>query len=199
MYDCKVIVMDIFSNDETGMFKALNVSQDKTHSAHSRKSADLDVPDYLEKKAVILWPHMCDEESWTKLETAVIPKVLQSSLLIAQTMSLLQDEIHTQASTLFGLVTQRKKRIGTFSRRTLLSIKLVQEKKHLSGQTLNCREEEEKEGLYSLLESVRARLRNLRKKENKRNVGKLRKHSGTRREILSKLERTFLIPNAIPI
>ena len=58
-----------------------------------------------------------------------MPKVFQSSLPIAQTMSLLQDEIHTQASTLFGLVTQRKKRIGTFSRRTLLSIKLVQEKK----------------------------------------------------------------------
>ena len=96
-----------------------------------------------------------------------MPKVLQSSLPIAQTMSLLQDEIHTQASTLFGLVTQRKKRIGTFSRRTLLSIKLVQEKTHLSGQILNCHEEE-KEGLYSLLESVRVRLRNLRKKENKR-------------------------------
>ena len=32
---------------------------------------------------------------------------------------------------------------------------------------MNCREEE-KEGLYSLLESVRVRLRNLRKKENKR-------------------------------
>ena len=128
MYDCKVIVKDIFSNDETGKYKALNVSQDKTHSAHSRKSADLDVPDYLEKKAAILWPQMCDEEAWTKLETAVMPKVLQSSLPTAQTMSLLQDEIHTQASTLFGLVTQRKKRIGTFSRRTL-SIKLVQEKK----------------------------------------------------------------------
>ena len=78
-------------------------------------------------------------------------------------MSLLQDEIHTQASTLFGLVTQRKKRIGTFSRRTLLSIKLVQGKNHLSAQILNCRKEE-KEGLYSLLESVRVRLRNLRKK-----------------------------------
>ena len=109
MYDSKVIVKDIFSNDETGKFKALNVSQDKTHSAHSRKSADLDVPDYLEKKAAILWPQMCDEEAWTKLETAVMPKVLQSSLPIAQTMSLLQDEIHTKASTLFGLVTQRKK------------------------------------------------------------------------------------------
>ena len=167
MYDCKVIVKDIFANDETGKSKALNVSQDKTHSAHSRKSADLDVPDYLEKKAAILWPQMCDEEAWTKLETAVMPKVLQSSLPIGQTMSLLQDEIHTQASTLFGLVTQRKKRIGTFSRRTLLSIKLVQEKNHLSAQILNCREEE-KEGLYSLLESVRVRLRNLRKKENKR-------------------------------
>ena len=65
---------------------------------------------------------MCDEEAWIKLEIAVMPKVLQSSLPIAQTMSLLQDEIHTQASTLFGLVTQRKKRIGTFSRRALLSI-----------------------------------------------------------------------------
>ena len=49
MYDCKVIVKDIFANDETEKFKALNVSQDKIHSAHSRKSADLDVPDYLEK------------------------------------------------------------------------------------------------------------------------------------------------------
>ena len=86
MYDCKVIVKDIFSNDETGKFKALNVSQDKTHSAHSRKSADLDAPDYLEKKAAILWPQMCDEEAWTKLETAVMPKVLQSSLPIAQSL-----------------------------------------------------------------------------------------------------------------
>ena len=85
------------------------------------------------------------------------------------TTELLQDEIHTQGSTLFGLVTQQKKRIGTFSRRTLLSIKFVQEKNHLSGgQILNFREEE-KEGLHSLLESVRVTLRNLRKKENKRN------------------------------
>ena len=160
----QVIAKDIFTNDETGKSKALNVSQDKTHSAHSRKSADLDdVLDYLEKKAAILWPQMCDEEAWVKLETAVMPKVFQSSLPIAQTMSLLHDEIHTQASTLFGLVTQQKKRIGTFSRRTLLSIKLVQEKSHLSGQILNCREEE-KGGLHSLLESVR----NFRKKENKR-------------------------------
>ena len=43
MHDCKVIVKDIFANDKTGKSKALNVSQDKTHSAHSRKSADLDV------------------------------------------------------------------------------------------------------------------------------------------------------------
>ena len=69
---------------------------------------------------------MCDKEAWAKLDTALMPKVLQSSLPIAQT--LLQDEIHPQASTLFGLVTQWEKRIGTFSRRTLLFIKLVQEK-----------------------------------------------------------------------
>ena len=142
---------------------------------------------------------MCDEEAWAKLETAVMPKVLQSSLPIAQTISLLQDEIHTQASTSFGLATQRKRYVGTFSRRTLISIKLVQEKNHLSGQILNCHEEE-KEGLLSLLESVRVRLRNLRKKENKRKKRwiALRKHSGTGREILSNLERTFLIPNAMP-
>ena len=41
MYDCKVIVKDIFANDETGKSKALNIIQDKTHSAHSRKSAHL--------------------------------------------------------------------------------------------------------------------------------------------------------------
>ena len=71
MHDCKVIVKDIFANDETGKSKALNVSQDKTHSAHSRKSADLDVLDYLEKKAAILWPQMCDEEAWVKLEELI--------------------------------------------------------------------------------------------------------------------------------
>ena len=56
MYDCKVIVKDIFANNEIGKYKALNVSQDKTHSAHSRKSADFDVPDYLEKKAANFSP-----------------------------------------------------------------------------------------------------------------------------------------------
>ena len=96
-----------------------------------------------------------------------MPKVLQSSLPISQTMSLLQDEIYTQASKLFGFVNQQKKRIGTFSRRTLLSIKLVHEKNHLSGQILNC-VDEEKEGLCALLESIKVKLRNLRKGESKR-------------------------------
>ena len=167
VHNCKVIVEDIFANDETGKSKALNGSQDKTHSAHSRKSADLGVLDCLEKKPAILWPQMADEGAWVKLEAAVMPKVLQSSLPISQTMSLLQDEIYSQASKLFGFVNQQKKRIGTFSRRTLLSIKLVHEKNHLSGQILNC-VDEEKEGLCALLESVKLKLRNLRKGESKR-------------------------------
>ena len=128
-FNYKVIVKDIFTNDETGKSKALNVSQDKTHSAHSRKSADLYVLDCLEKKAVILWPKMCDDEAWATYEGVVMPKVLQSSLSISQTMSLLQDEILIQAATLFCVCTQRVRHIGSYNRRTLLSIKLV----NLSG------------------------------------------------------------------
>ena len=81
MYDFKVIVKDIVANDESGKSKALNVSQDKIHVAHSRQSADLDVLDHLEKKAAILWPQMCYEEALTKLYIAVMPKVLKCSLL----------------------------------------------------------------------------------------------------------------------
>ena len=49
----------------------------------------------------------------------------------------------------------------------LLSYQTCPGKNIFSGQILNCREEE-MEGLYSLLESVKVRLRNLRKTENKR-------------------------------
>ena len=97
-----------------------------------------------------------------------MPKVLQSSLPIARTMSLLQDEIHTQASTLFGPCHSTEKAYRYVQQKNIIIYQTWSKKKnHLSGQILNCREEE-KEGLYSLLESVRVRLRNLRKKENKR-------------------------------
>ena len=52
---------------------------------------------------------------------------------------------------------------GKRNRKTIYST-CRRKKKHLSGQILNSREEE-KEGLHSLLESARVRLRNLRKKE----------------------------------
>ena len=97
------------------------------------------VLDYLEKKAAILWPQMCDEEARAKLETAVMPKVLQSSLPIAQTMSLLNDEIHTPASMLFG---STEKAYRYVQQKNIIAYQTCPRKKHLSGQILNCREEE---------------------------------------------------------
>ena len=76
-------------------------------------------------------------------------------------------EIYSHASSLFGLVTLRNKGIGAVSRRALSSINLVRDKNLLESQLQIC-VEEEKQGLQTLLDSVKMKLRNIRRTESKR-------------------------------
>ena len=93
------------------------------------------------------------------------------------------------------LVTQRKKRIGTFSRRTLLSIKLVQEK---TSFWANIELSRRRKGGFTFSSRIGKGKVKKRNRTKETNVAKLRNHSETGREILSKLERTYLIPNGMP-
>ena len=97
MFDCKVVVEDVFSNREAEKLNTLNIRRGNFHSADSRAHEDLAFLNNMERKDPILWPLMSDEKSWGKLENDVLQVIVPSTFDISGTVALLQDTIYNKA------------------------------------------------------------------------------------------------------
>ena len=102
---------------------------------------------------------------------------LPSNLSIQDKVDCLESSIYNKASDLFGFVPPPKKRLGGKNRRVNISINLVIKKNLLLKELESVADPEKKVELLGLLESVRSRLRSLRKGEHKRKARWKRKQA----------------------
>ena len=102
---------------------------------------------------------------------------LPSDLSIQDKVNCLEDSIYNKASDLFGFVRPPKKRLGGKNCRVNISINLVIKKNLLLKELESVVDPEKKVELLGLLESVRSRLRSLRKGEHKRKARWKRKQA----------------------
>ena len=93
---------------------------------------------------------------------------LPSNLAIQDKVDCLESTIYNKASDLFGFVPPPKKRLGGKNCRVNISINLVIKKNLLLKELESVADREKKVELLGLLESVRSRIRSLRKGEHKR-------------------------------
>ena len=168
-FDCKVVLSDIYSEGLTGKSNLLKVNQDKTHSVLSQRSAEKLFLETLKRKDRIIWPPSSSVNEWTNLDHLVMNELLQlpSNLSIQDKVDCLESSIYNKASDLFGFAPPPKKRLGGKNRPVNISINQVIKKNFLLKELESVVDPEKKVELLNLLESVRSRLRSLRKGEHK--------------------------------
>ena len=87
---------------------------------------------------------------------------------LADTRSLLQESIYTKAANIFGHLQPKRRNLAGQSRRTKLSIQLIQQKKLLLAQIKSVFLPEQQVALTQLLISIKCKIRSLRKAEKSR-------------------------------
>ena len=189
--DCKVVLKDNSFSCGAAKLQMLDPSQDKTHTTDSHHTTESDFLKNLCLKTPIAWGNSIDER-WTQLDDKVSDK-LHMCATLAETVSLLQESIYTEA-TIFGYLQPKKRNLAGQSRRIKLSIQLIQQKNLRLAQIKSASLPEQQAPLTQLLISTKCKIRSLCE------VGKARKHhwliKRAKTEFLTKQERTFLIPNA---
>ena len=78
----------------------LDLNQDKTHTTDSHHTTEIDFLKNLCLKTPIAWGNSIDER-WTQLDDKVSNK-LHMCATLAETVSLLQESIYTEAANIFG-------------------------------------------------------------------------------------------------
>ena len=164
-----MVLSDIYSEGLTGKSNLLKVNQHKTHSVLSQRSAEKLFLETLERKDRIIWPPSSTLNEWTNLDHLVMNELLQlpSNLSVQDKVDCLESSIYNKASDLLGFVPLPKKRLGGKNRCVNISINLVIKKNLLLKELERVADPEKKVELLGLLESVRSRLRSLRKGEHK--------------------------------
>ena len=84
---------------------------------------------------------------------------------LADTISLLEESIYTEAANIFGHLQPKKRNLAGQSRRTKLSIQLIQQKNLLSAQIKSASLPEQQVALTQLLINIKCKIRSLRKAE----------------------------------
>ena len=98
--DCKVVLEDISFACGAAKLQMLDLSQDKIHMTHSHHITESDFLKNLCLKTPIAWGSSTDEQ-WTQLDDKVSDK-LHICATLAETVSLLQESIYTEAANIFG-------------------------------------------------------------------------------------------------
>ena len=124
--DCKVVLEDISFSSGAANLQMLNLSQDNTHMTDSHHTTESDFLKNLCLKTPIAWGNSIDER-WTQLDDKVSNK-LHMCATLAETVSLLQESIYIEAANIFGHLQRKKRNLAGQSRRTKLSIELIQQK-----------------------------------------------------------------------
>ena len=87
---------------------------------------------------------------------------------LAETVSLLQETLYTEAASIFGHLKQKTRHLAGQSRRTNLSIQLIHQKNLLLAQVKSFSSPEQQATLTHLLINVKCRIRSLRKAKKRR-------------------------------
>ena len=90
--------------------------------------------------------------------------------ILAETVSLLQESIYTEAPNIFGHLQPKKKNLAGQSQRTKLSIQLIQQKNLLLAQIKAAFLPEQQAALTQLLISIKCKIRSLRNAEKARKL-----------------------------
>ena len=109
----------------------------------------------------IAWGNSIDEH-WTELDDKISIK-LHMCTTLAETVSLLQETIYTEAASILGHLQQRTRYFAGQSRRTKLSIELIQQKNQLLAQIKSSALPDQQAALTHVLINVKCRIRFLRK------------------------------------
>ena len=109
----------------------------------------------------IAWGNSIDEH-WTELDDKISIK-LHMCTTLAETVSLLQETIYTEAASILGHLKQRTRYFAGQSRRTKLSIELIQQKNQLLAQIKSSALPDQQAALTHVLINVKCRIRFLRK------------------------------------
>ena len=109
----------------------------------------------------IAWGNSIDEH-WTELDDKISIK-LHMCTTLAETVSLLQETIYTEAASILGHLQQRTRYFAGQSRRTKLSIELIQQKNQLLAQIKSSALPDQQAALTHVLINVKRRIRFLRK------------------------------------
>ena len=98
--DCKVVLEDISFSCGASKLQMLNLIQDKTHTIDSHHTTESNFLRDLCLKTPIAWGNSIDER-WTELNDKVSIK-LHMCTTLAETVSLPQETIYTEAASIFG-------------------------------------------------------------------------------------------------
>ena len=109
----------------------------------------------------IAWGNSIDEH-WTELDDKISIK-LHMCTTLAETVSLLLETIYTEAASILGHLQQRTRYFAGQSRRTKLSIELIQQKNQLLAQIKSSALPDQQAALTHVLINVKCRIRFLRK------------------------------------
>ena len=161
--DCRVVLEDISFSCGAAKLQMLDLSQDKTHTTDSLHTTENDFLKNLCFKTPVAWGNSV-EERWTQLNDKVSVK-LHMCATLAETLTLLQESIYNDAANIFGHLQPKKRNLAGQSRRTKLSIELIQQKNLLLAQINSAALPEQKAALTQLLINVRSKTLSLRKAE----------------------------------
>ena len=162
--DCRVVLEDISFSCGAAKLQMLDLSQDKTHMTDSHHTTES--VKNLCLKTPVAWGNSVDER-WTQLDDKVSVK-LHMCATLAETLTLLQESIYNDAANIFGHLQPKKRNLAGQSRRTKLSIELIQQKNLLLTQINSVASPEQKAALTQLLLNVRSKIWSLRKAEKTR-------------------------------
>ena len=154
--DCKVVLEDISFSCGAAKLQMLDLSQDKTHTTDSHHTSESDFLKNLCLKTPIAWGNSIDER-WTLLDDKVSDN-LHMCATLADTISLLEESIYTEAANIFGHLQPKKRNLAGQSRRTKLSIQLIQQKNLLSAQIKSASLPEQQVALTQLLINIKCKI-----------------------------------------
>ena len=130
--ECKVVLVDVSFSCGAAKLQMLDLSQDKTHMTDSHHTTESDFRKNLCLKTPIARSNSVDER-WTQLADKVNEK-LHICATLADTLSLIQESIYTEAVNIFGHIPPKKRNLAGQKGRTKLSIQLIQQKNLLLAQ-----------------------------------------------------------------
>ena len=106
----KVVLEDISFSYDAAKLLMLDMRQDKTRMTDSHDTTESDFLKKLCLKTPIAWGNPIDEQ-WTQLDDKVSDR-RQMRFTSANTISLLQESIYTEAANIFGHLQPKKRNLA---------------------------------------------------------------------------------------